>query len=73
MPRLKRAVDEDKESEYGKVYGISGPVVVANRMAGSAMYELVRVGHQQLLGEVIRLDGDTTTIQVTFFPINALV
>lgn len=39
-------------------------VVVANNMAGSAMYELVRVGYLQLVGEIIRLEGDLATIQV---------
>ena len=33
-------------------------------MSGSAMYELVRVGHQELVGEIIRLEGDFATIQV---------
>ena len=33
-------------------------VVVANKMAGSAMYELVRVGYLQLVGEIIRLEKD---------------
>lgn len=33
-------------------------------MAGSTMYELVRVGHNELVGEVIRLEGDKATIQV---------
>ena len=28
------------------------------------MYELVRVGHSELVGEVIRIDGDKATIQV---------
>lgn len=28
------------------------------------MYELVRVGHSGLMGEIIRLEGDTATIQV---------
>jgi len=39
-------------------------VVVAEGMSGSAMYELVRVGHYKLVGEIIRLDGDTAFIQV---------
>ena len=43
---------------------VSGPVVVADRMSGSAMYELVRVGNDALIGEIIRLEGDTATIQV---------
>lgn len=33
-------------------------------MAGAAMYELVRVGHFELVGEIIRLEGDLATIQV---------
>lgn len=33
-------------------------------MLGSAMYELVRVGHDNLVGEIIRLEGDMATIQV---------
>jgi len=31
---------------------------------GAVMYELVRVGHYNLIGEIIRLEGDSTTIQV---------
>ena len=45
-------------------FSIRISVVVANKMAGSAMYELVRVGYLQLVGEIIRLEGDLATIQV---------
>lgn len=41
-----------------------GAVVTAQKMAGAAMYELVRVGHAELVGEIIRLEGDMATIQV---------
>lgn len=61
LPKIK---DVERESEYGYVFGVSGPVVVAEQMNGSAMYELVRVGHEELVGEVIRIDGDKATIQV---------
>lgn len=40
-------------------------VVTAERMNGSAMYELVRVGYFELVGEIIRLEGDMATIQVS--------
>jgi len=50
--------------QRGRVFGVSGPVVNAEKMAGSAMYELVRVGHFHLVGEIIRLEGDMATIQV---------
>ena len=33
-------------------------------MKGAAMYELVRVGVYKLVGEIIRLENDTATIQV---------
>lgn len=42
-------------------------VVTAEKMSGSAMYELVRVGYSELVGEIIRLEGDMATIQVRRF------
>eukprot|EP00698_Gefionella_okellyi_P004118 TRINITY_DN13858_c0_g1_i1.p1 TRINITY_DN13858_c0_g1~~TRINITY_DN13858_c0_g1_i1.p1 ORF type:complete len:633 (+),score=142.77 TRINITY_DN13858_c0_g1_i1:33-1931(+) len=54
----------DREANYGIVFSISGPVVIAEKMAGAAMFELVRVGHDKLVGEIIRLERDTATIQV---------
>ncbi|KAL2676960.1 H(+)-transporting V1 sector ATPase subunit A [[Neocosmospora] mangrovei] len=65
-PKAKAAssnVNED-DATHGKIYSISGPVVVAEDMIGVAMYELVRVGHDNLAGEVIRINGDQATIQV---------
>ncbi|BFZ53104.1 H(+)-transporting V1 sector ATPase subunit A [Savitreella phatthalungensis] len=56
--------DEGRESEFGYVFSISGPVVIAADLLGCAMYELVRVGHDELVGEVIRIDKDKATIQV---------
>lgn len=47
LPKIR---DEDRESRFGQVYGVSGPVVVAENMTGCAMYELVRVGHDELVG-----------------------
>jgi len=43
---------------------VSGPLVVADNMAGTKMYEVVRVGKDRLVGEIIRLEGDTASIQV---------
>ncbi|EKM82880.1 hypothetical protein AGABI1DRAFT_53440 [Agaricus bisporus var. burnettii JB137-S8] len=61
---LNKIRDEDRESRFGQVFGVSGPVVVAENMIGAAMYELVRVGHDELVGEVIRIENDQATIQV---------
>ncbi|KAJ5673241.1 hypothetical protein N7507_002368 [Penicillium longicatenatum] len=54
---------EDKH-EQGAIFSVSGPVVVAEHMIGCAMYELCNVGHDMLVGEVIRIEGDKATIQV---------
>lgn len=48
----------------GKITKITGPVVVADAMLGAKMYDVVRVGEEGLMGEVIRLEGDAATIQV---------
>jgi len=49
--------------EIAKIYRISGPVVVAKGL-DAKMYDLVKVGTEELMGEVIQIDGDKTTIQV---------
>lgn len=38
-------------------------MVVAEKMSGSKMYELVKVGWDRLVGEIIKLEGDTASIQ----------
>ncbi|HKM76530.1 MAG TPA: V-type ATP synthase subunit A [Candidatus Bathyarchaeia archaeon] len=48
----------------GKIQKVAGPVVVASEMRGARMYELVKVGGIGLIGEIIRVEGDTATIQV---------
>lgn len=55
--------DEEKESKFGKIFKVSGPLVVAENMSGAKMYELVKVGWDKLIGEVIKLEGDTASIQ----------
>jgi len=48
----------------GKIWRISGPVVIAEDMRGSQVYEVVDVGDVQLSGEIIGLEGDKAVIQV---------
>lgn len=50
--------------DIGVIERIAGSVVVASNMRGTQMNELVRVGDEGLIGEVIRLEGDTATVQV---------
>ena len=48
----------------GVIYGINGPVVYIKGNTGFKMAEMVYVGKEKLVGEVIGLDKDRTTIQV---------
>ncbi len=48
----------------GKIVRISGPVIEADGMRGSKMYDVVRVGEENLIGEIIRLNEDIATVQV---------
>lgn len=52
------------EKDIGYIFRVSGPLVIADGMSGAAMFELVRVGHYKLVGEIIKLEGDTASIQV---------
>src|SRR5512137_493543 len=48
----------------GAISRISGPVVLSDHMKGSKMYDVVKVGAEELNGEIIRLDGETAVVQV---------
>lgn len=50
--------------EVGVIEKIAGPLVVADKMRGCQMYEVIKVGEEGLMGETIRLDGDLAFIQV---------
>ncbi len=48
----------------GKISKIAGPVITAAGMSGSQMYEVVTVGDEKLIGEIIELERDNAVIQV---------
>ena len=48
----------------GVVSRVSGPVVIAEGLTGAKMFDVVRVGDLGLVGEIIRLVGETATVQV---------
>ncbi len=50
--------------ETGKIVKVSGPLIVAENMADSKMFDVVRVSDKQLIGEIIELRGDKASIQV---------
>jgi V/A-type H+-transporting ATPase subunit A len=48
----------------GTIIKVSGPLVVAEGIAGARMYDVVKVSEKRLVGEIIELDGDRASIQV---------
>ncbi|MCD5425002.1 MAG: ATP synthase subunit A [Methanosarcinaceae archaeon] len=50
--------------KQGVIIKITGPVVLADNMTGAKMYELVKIGNERLVGEIIKLEEDVATIQV---------
>jgi len=52
------------EAKQGKIVKVAGPVVVADGMTGARMYDVVRVGELNLIGEIVGLRGDLASIQV---------
>ena len=52
------------EFKNGKIIKVAGPVVMAEGMIGARMYDVVRVGAENLIGEIVELKGDRASIQV---------
>ena len=48
----------------GKIVKVSGPLVVATGMEEANMADVVRVGEQRLIGEILTMTGDSASIQV---------
>ncbi len=52
-----------KTKTQGEILQISGPVVKSD-LPGARMYDLVRVGKLNLIGEIIEIEGEIATVQV---------
>jgi V/A-type H+-transporting ATPase subunit A len=52
------------EKKEGRIVKVAGPVVIAEGMAGTRMYDVVRVGELNLIGEIVELHEDKASIQV---------
>ena len=48
----------------GKIVKVSGPLVVATGLEDANMADVVRVGEQRLIGEILTMNGDSASIQV---------
>ena len=47
----------------GRIWRVSGPLVIADDMKGTQVYEVVEIGEQGIVGEVIGLEGNKAVIQ----------
>ena len=65
MAKKKRPKEkiQSAEKSQGVLYRIAGPVVVAKGLK-ARMYDVVKVGKEKLMGEVIQISEDKTIIQV---------
>ena len=57
-------ISEAGAGEEGTIIRVAGPVVQAENLRGAEMYEVVEVGDEGLIGEIIELEEDVATIQV---------
>ena len=48
----------------GKIVKVSGPLVVATGLSDANMADVVRVGDERLIGEILNMTGDSASIQV---------
>ncbi len=63
---MKEAYRDKREDivQEGSIVRVSGPLVVADGMAGARMYDVVYVSDKRLIGEIIELRGEQASIQV---------
>ena len=47
----------------GKIWRVSGPLVIADDMKGSQVYEIVEIGKEGIVGEIIGLEGNKAIVQ----------
>ncbi len=64
VERRIKSISKPETEEVGNIIRIAGPVVQAENLQGAEMYEVVEVGDEGLIGEVIGLERDVATIQV---------
>lgn len=53
-----------KDRIVGQVKRVNGPVILIKDVTDAAMMEMVRIGEQQLIGEVVKLHDGSATVQV---------
>ena len=64
LPRAKSPERRLIRLSSGKIVKVSGPLVVATGLSDANMADVVRVGEQRLIGEILTMNGDSASIQV---------
>jgi V/A-type H+/Na+-transporting ATPase subunit A len=62
--RFGERLRKEVKMQEGTVIKVSGPLVVGKGLPNPKMYDMVHVGEERLMGEIIELRGDTASIQV---------
>ena len=52
------------KQQIGRIVKVAGPLVMADQMQQANLFDVVRVGHLKLIGEIIEMHGETASIQV---------
>ena len=60
----RRGVARHVPADTGRVVKVSGPVISGKDLSHTRLFDVVRVGGERLLGEVIKIDGDLVVMQV---------
>ena len=50
--------------KIGNIVKVAGPLVVAQNMSSTKMYDVVFVSEKRLMGEIVEINGDLASIQV---------
>ncbi len=57
-------MSKNVKEKIGKIRKVSGPLVIASQMEHAKMYDVVKVGEKNLIGEIIEIHSDEAYIQV---------
>lgn len=60
----KNLKPNESKRTIGTIVKVAGPLIVAENMADVKMFDIVYIGQQNLIGEIIELRGDKASIQV---------
>ena len=57
--------------KIGNIVKVAGPLVVAQNMSSTKMYDVVFVSEKRLMGEIVEINGDLASIPVSYTHLRA--